>query len=99
MDYFSAILFTGIVVGIVTWRYTKTFIEQKYARKWTLEAYETVNGWQALLRRNSPVEEYVFINDDNIHLISTLAYIGMIENMVNGDHGRISYIKKDENVA
>lgn len=76
-NYIEIIVITIIIVGFITWLWTKASIEAKHSRKWTLGiCHDTEIGWQPLLERHLDNRhwEYIYINKENLPLISHLAY-------------------------
>lgn len=77
MSYISAIMITALIVGFITWSWTKSNTENEFSKKWTLGICNDENGWQPLLERhpNNRTWEYIYINEENLQLIRHIAFM------------------------
>lgn len=82
MDYITIIVITCFIVGVITWMWTKTSVEDKWEKKWRLGIChdpDTELGWQPLLERylDNHHWEYIYINKENLPLIRHIAYLNV----------------------
>ena len=109
---FAIVLVVSLSVGIIAYLHGKASVEVEWGKKWRLGVCNDSEGWHPLLERHlgSYCWEYIYINKENLPLISHIAYskvlsVGplisnpfqvteMIQDMVNRGHGSIAGVKR-----
>jgi len=106
-NYILIILATAVIAGTVVYAFTRS-LDAEGNRKWTLSVIRDGQiGWMPIVERhlNDKSWEYIYINEDNLALISQIAHMGvpssplidsdervykMIQDMINRGHGHIN---------
>jgi hypothetical protein len=104
--YILIIMVTAVITGIIVYALTRS-LDDEWNRKWTLSVIRDGQiGWTPILERhlNDKSWEYIYINEENLALITHIAHMGvpssplidsdervykMIQDMIKQGHGHI----------
>jgi hypothetical protein len=105
-NYILIIIVTAVTTGIVVYALTRS-LDAEEKRKWTLSVIRDGQiGWTPILERhlNDKSWEYIYINEENLALITHIAHMGvpssplidsdervykMIQDMIERGYGHI----------
>jgi hypothetical protein len=105
-NYILIIIVTAVITGIIVYALTRS-LDDEWNRKWTLSVIRDGQiGWTPILERhlNDKSWEYIYINEENLALITHIAHMGvpssplidsnervykMIQDMINRGYGHI----------